>query len=154
MPSYRPNVACILRNTAGEILICERKDWPGCWQFPQGGVKKGESLEQALYREVEEELCLKKENYEIVTSKGPYRYLFANGRKKEGYEGQEQHYFLATLTNPNAQIRFDGESDEFRASRWIPPATYDLNWVASAKREVYTAVFQDFFEVTPRFARA
>jgi len=154
MPSYRPNVACILRNTAGEILICERKDWPGCWQFPQGGVKKGESLEQALYREVEEELCLKKENYEIVTSKGPYRYLFANGRKKEGYEGQEQHYFLATLTNSSAQIRFDGESDEFRASRWIPPASYDLNWVASVKREVYTAVFQDFFEVSPRIARA
>jgi putative (di)nucleoside polyphosphate hydrolase len=153
MPSYRPNVACILRNAAGEILICERRDWPGCWQFPQGGVKKGESLEQALYREVEEELCLKAENYSILSSKGPYRYLFSNGRKKEGYDGQEQHYFLALLTNPHAQVRFDGESDEFRAARWILPSAYDLSWIASIKREVYASVFRDFFEVTPKPTR-
>ena len=43
MPAYRPNAAIILRNSSGEILVCERSDWWGCWQFPQGGVKKGES---------------------------------------------------------------------------------------------------------------
>jgi len=152
MPSYRPNVACILRNATGEILICERSDWPGTWQFPQGGVKKGESLLDALYREMNEELCLVKEDYSVLSSKGPYRYLFANGRKKDGFDGQEQHYFLALLTNSGARIRFDGESDEFRAARWLPPASYNLSWVAPMKREVYANVFQDFFGVAPTLA--
>ena len=150
VPVYRPNVACILQNTSGEILVCERSDWPGCWQFPQGGVKKGESLLEALYREVEEELCLTRENYRVLTSKGPYRYLFTSGRKKEGFDGQEQHYFLAELINPDAKIRFDGESDEFRAARWLPPSGYDLNWISPIKRDVYASVFQDFFEISPK----
>src|SRR6187399_2625970 len=99
MPSYRPNVACILRNAAGEILVCERSDWPGCWQFPQGGVKGQETLLEALHREVTEELGLQSGDYRLLTSKGPYRYLFANNGKKAGFDGQEQHYFLAELAN-------------------------------------------------------
>jgi putative (di)nucleoside polyphosphate hydrolase len=98
MPSYRPNAAIILRNSTGEILVCERRDWRGCWQFPQGGVKKSESLLDALHREVEEELGLTPSDYRILSSKGPYRYLFMNGRKKDGFDGQEQTYFLALLT--------------------------------------------------------
>lgn len=153
MPSYRPNVAIILRNAAGEILVCERSDWKGCWQFPQGGVKKSETLTEALHREVEEELGLKPREYRILSSKGPYRYLFAGGRKKDGCDGQEQEYFLAELSNPEAEIRFDG-AHEFRAARWLPPESYRLDWIAPMKREVYAQVFQDFFAVDLRRARA
>jgi putative (di)nucleoside polyphosphate hydrolase len=149
MPSYRPNAAMVLQNSAGEVLFCERSDWRGCWQFPQGGVKKGESLLEALHREVEEELGLKPADYRILSSKGPYRYLFMNGRKKDGFDGQEQTYFLALLTNPHVAIRFDG-SHEFRAARWLPPASYDLSWIASMKREVYAKVFRDFFGIELR----
>ena len=72
-----------------------------------------------------------------------------NGRKKDGFNGQEQHYFLAELTNPQAVIRFDG-SHEFRAARWLPPAYYDLNWIGGMKRDVYAGVFRDFFGIEPR----
>jgi putative (di)nucleoside polyphosphate hydrolase len=146
MPAYRPNVAFILRNAAGEILVCERSDWAGCWQFPQGGVKAGESLTEALAREVEEELGLQPKEYRILTSRGPYRYLFAEGRKKSGFDGQEQHYFLAELVNPQADIRFD-DAQEFRAARWLAPEAYDLDWIAPMKREVYAQVFRDFFGI-------
>lgn len=149
MPSYRPNAAIILRNSAEEILVCERSDWRGCWQFPQGGVKKGESLLDALHREVKEELGLTPSDYRILSSKGPYRYLFMNGHKKDGFDGQEQTYFLALLTNPRVAIHFDG-SDEFRAARWLPPASYDLNWIATMKRKVYAEVFRDFFDIELR----
>jgi putative (di)nucleoside polyphosphate hydrolase len=148
MPTYRPNAAIILRNRRGEILLCERSDVSGCWQFPQGGVKKGETLLDALHREVEEELGLKPEDYRVVSSKGPYRYLFLNGRKKDGYDGQEQHYFLAELTTPDAVISLEG-SDEFRAARWLPPSAFDLDWIGPMKREVYTSVFRDFFGIEP-----
>ena len=148
MPTYRPNAAIILRNPTGEILVCERSDWRGCWQFPQGGVKKGESLIEALHREVEEELGLQPPDYRVLSSKGPYRYLFTGGRKKEGYDGQEQHYFLAELINPNAVIQFDG-AHEFCAAKWLHPAAYDLDWIAPMKRDVYADVFRDFFAVEP-----
>jgi putative (di)nucleoside polyphosphate hydrolase len=148
MPSYRPNAAIILRNSSSEILVCERSDFWGCWQFPQGGVKKGETLLEALHREVEEELGLKPKDYRILSRKGPYRYLFMNGRKKNGFDGQEQHYFLAELVNPQTVIRFEG-SHEFRAARWLPPASYDLDWIGPMKREVYSSVFRDFFGIEP-----
>jgi putative (di)nucleoside polyphosphate hydrolase len=146
MPSYRPNAAIILQNVAGEILVCERSDWRGCWQFPQGGAKKGESMLETLHREVEEELGLKPSDYRILLSRGPYRYLFMNGRKKDGFNGQEQHYFLAELSDPGVVIRFDG-AHEFRAARWLPPADYDLNWIGGMKRAVYIRVFRDFFGI-------
>ncbi len=146
MPSYRRNAAIILRNSAGEILLCERSDWRGCWQFPQGGAKKGETLLDALHREIEEELGLKPSDYRVLSTKGPYRYLFMNGRKKDGFDGQEQYYFLAELTNTQRPLRFDS-CHEFRAARWLPPASYDLSWISSMKREVYVSVFRDFFGV-------
>ena len=144
MPRYRPNVAFILRNSSGEILVCERSDWPGCWQFPQGGVKKSETLLEALHREVEEELGLRPPEYRLLSSKGPYRYLFTSGRKKAGYDGQEQQYFLAEAVNPHIVLRFDA-AHEFRAARWLPPADYNLTSIPLMKRAVYAAVFRDFF---------
>ncbi len=144
MPRYRPNVAFILRNSSGEILVCERSDWPGCWQFPQGGVKKNETLLEALHREVEEELGLRPAEYRLLSRKGPYRYLFTGGRKKAGYDGQEQQYFLGEAVNPHVVLRFDA-THEFRAARWLPPADYNLACLPPMKRAVYAAVFRDFF---------
>src|SRR5689334_381169 len=57
-PKYRPNVAGILRNRDGKILICERIHVRNAWQFPQGGVDEGETLEEALVRELWEEIGL------------------------------------------------------------------------------------------------
>jgi putative (di)nucleoside polyphosphate hydrolase len=105
-------------------------------------------LLDALHREVEEELGLKPKDYRVVSSKGPYRYLFLDGRKKDGYDGQEQHYFLAELSTPEVVIRLEG-SDEFRAARWLPPSAFDLDWIGPMKREVYTSVFRDFFGIEP-----
>jgi putative (di)nucleoside polyphosphate hydrolase len=146
MPAYRPNAAIILRNSAGQILLGERSDWPGCWQFPQGGVKKGETILAALHREVEEELGLKSSEYRILSRKGPYRYLFLNGKKKNGFDGQEQYYFLAELLNPEARVRIEG-CHEFHATRWLAPASFDLNWIGAMKRQVYIEVFRDFFGI-------
>ena len=67
---YRPNVAALMVDTNGNLLICERSTIPGAWQFPQGGVDLGEEIEQALYREIREEIGLSKEHYEIIRSKG------------------------------------------------------------------------------------
>src|SRR3954469_6148453 len=88
---YRPNVAAIVRDKEGRILLGERNDYPDSWQFPQGGCDPGETPEEALPRELREEVSLEPGDYRIVAKRGPYRYLFTGGRRKEGYRGQEQH---------------------------------------------------------------
>ena len=64
---YRKNVALILERRSGKILICQRSDCENSWQFPQGGVDEGEKHEEALKREVKEELgwCPQKLEYLI-----------------------------------------------------------------------------------------
>ena len=146
MPVYRPNVAFILRNPAGEILLGERSDRAGCWQFPQGGREPGESLIASVEREVEEELGLTPGTYRIISQRGPYRYLYPEDKKKNGFDGQEQHYILAELVQPDVVIRLDG-AKEFQQIRWISPAAFDLDWAAPMKRKVYVQVFADFFEL-------
>ena len=144
---YRANVAAILRNAKGEILVCERLGMPGAWQFPQGGVDAGETHEEALSRELHEEIGLVPDDFEIVEQKGPYRYLFGSGRKKKGYHGKEQHYFLADFTSPDSRINVATSKPEFQAYRWIRPTRFQMAWLPEMKQEVYRAVFRDFFGV-------
>lgn len=144
---YRANVAAILRNTKGEILVCERLGMPGAWQFPQGGVDAGETYEEALSRELHEEIGLVPDDFEIVEQRGPYRYLFGSGRKKKGYHGKEQHYFLADFTSPDSRIDVATSKPEFQAYRWIHPTRFQMAWLPEMKREVYREVFRDFFGV-------
>jgi putative (di)nucleoside polyphosphate hydrolase len=145
-PIYRPNVAAVIRRSDNKILVGERSDVPGCWQFPQGGIKPRETPEQALERELLEELDLPGGSYRIIERKGPYRYLFDKGRTKEGFHGQEQIYFLIELL-PGFEPKHETSDPEFRALNWIVPSEFDIKWVPPFKREVYRQVLSLFFDV-------
>jgi putative (di)nucleoside polyphosphate hydrolase len=145
-PIYRPNVAAIIRRNDNKILVGERSDIPGSWQFPQGGIKPRETPEEALERELLEEISLPGESYRIIERKEPYRYLFDQGRTKEGFHGQEQIYFLVELL-PGHQPNHETSDPEFRALRWILPPEFNIEWVPPFKREVYRQVLSLFFGV-------
>jgi len=144
---YRLNVAAILRNGAGKILIGERVDRSGAWQFPQGGVDEGETLAEALARELREEISVTPAAYNVLGSKGPYFYLFGNGRVVKGFHGKEQHYFLADFTGDTGEIDVRTDHPEFRDIRWVAPAEFEIDWLPKMKREVYREVFRDFFSI-------
>ena len=55
---YRPNVGIILLNHRNEVFWGKRVKQHS-WQFPQGGIKHGESPEQAMFRELHEEIGLR-----------------------------------------------------------------------------------------------
>ena len=54
---YRPNVGIILVNSRNEVFWGKRVK-EHAWQFPQGGIKPGETPERAMYRELMEEVGL------------------------------------------------------------------------------------------------
>lgn len=149
MATYRPNVAAILRKPkSGKILIAERMGNPGSWQFPQGGVDKGEDLIAALYREVEEETGVPADKYTIVAARTDYRYKFPNGHlKKKQFCGQVQTYFLCDYYGKKHDIRLDAHVREFSQYKWIRPEDFPFEGVPKFKRPVFKRVFKDFFGV-------
>lgn len=150
MATYRPNVALLLLDSDNRVLICERLKIPDSWQFPQGGVDAGESMREALEREVREEIGLPPSAYEVCGSRDGYRYLYplaVKKKKKGNYDGQEQTYFLCRLKEGAPPINIDQEPREFRKFRWIKPAKFEAKWLPNFKRKVYRQVMRDFFEV-------
>ena len=152
MPKFRPNVALILVDAEERLLVCERAGVPGAWQFPQGGVDKGESHEEALAREVEEEIGLPPDSYEVLRSQGGYRYevppeVWRTKKKKKKWAGQEQTYFLCRLGVDAPPVNVDQEPREFGDHRWIAPEEFSIEWLPEFKRDVYRAVMRDFFGV-------
>lgn len=145
-PKLRANVAAILRNREGKILICERIQIRNAWQFPQGGVDDGETLEQALTRELHEEIGIDPGDFRIVEKRTGYHYMFPAGRKK-GFEGKDQTYYLCDFLADDSKINLATHIPEFRGWKWIAPTEFRRIWLPPMKIDVYTKVFGDFFGI-------
>ena len=73
---YRANVGIVLMRDNGEVFLGQRTGGRG-WQFPQGGVRQGEPVEQALYRELQEEIGLEREHVDVGGSTADWTALSA-----------------------------------------------------------------------------
>ncbi len=150
MATYRSNVAALILNRKGKLLVCERYNKKGAWQFPQGGVDMGEKMIKALAREVEEEIGLPWKSYKVLEKRGGYTYLYPDQVKKQKmrFDGQEQTYYLCRLKKSAPDIDLDGhKTPEFGRYKWIWPENFKLKWLPEFKRQVCRAVMLDFFEV-------
>jgi putative (di)nucleoside polyphosphate hydrolase len=148
---YRANVGAVIRRDDGRILMAERIDRPGAWQFPQGGVEPGESLEAAMWRELGEELGLSPPQHtcRLVAAAPAVRYSFPPGERghlAKRYAGQEQTLFLLAFTGRDADFRLDAHPHpEFRAIRWVwPEEALELIW--EVKRPVFQAMLHQMPE--------
>ncbi len=131
---YRPNVAAVVIDGRGHILACERSDMPGSWQLPQGGIDRGETPEQALRREVYEEIGV--ENFEIVWQLPEIiRYDWPPERWRKNWQGQEQFYFLVRLS-PDAPINLTCHKQEFVQTEWITREEF-IERLTGFKRDAY-----------------
>jgi len=137
---FRANVGIILMDETNQVLIAGRRGRSG-WQFPQGGVKKTESAEQAMYRELHEEVGLAPEDVAVagvtrewIRYRLPKKYLRPSGPK---CIGQKQRWFLLSLVSAPDKLRFDATNDpEFDRCRWVQ-YWKPVEEVIYFKRQVY-----------------
>ncbi|MDR0717112.1 MAG: RNA pyrophosphohydrolase [Azoarcus sp.] len=138
---YRPNVGIVLVNTRNEVFWGKRIR-EHSWQFPQGGIKHGETPEQAMYRELHEEIGLLPEHVRILgRTRDWLRYdvprHWIKREWRNTYRGQKQIWFLLRLMGRDSDVCLRSSAHpEFDAWRWsdywVP-----LDAVIEFKREVY-----------------
>ena len=151
---FRPNVGIIVCNQRGDVLWGRRVNGRDSWQFPQGGIHANETPEQAMFRELDEEVGLSADDVKILgVTRGWHRYRLPNRyiRKHENPVciGQKQKWFLLRLLSPDSAVRLDAnDSPEFEDWRWVT-YWYPLSSVVEFKREVYR---QAMSELVPALA--
>lgn len=144
---YRPNVGIVLSNRAGQVLWAKRVG-QDAWQFPQGGIGPGETPEQAMFRELHEELGLESDHVQLLgVTQGWLRYRLPTRFLRRGRVplciGQKQKWFALRLTAAETCIRFDqGKKAEFDRWRWVD-ASHPLSEVVAFKRDVYRAALEE-----------
>ncbi len=141
---YRAGVGALIVNEEGAVLVFERIDRPGAWQFPQGGIETGEALDRAVRREIEEETGIASERLTLMAKHpDPLAYeLPAKLRSSKAGRGQVQHWFLFRLTNSNAEIPLPKDG-EFRAWRWVQMTEF-LPDVVAFRQRVYAQLAEHF----------
>ena len=142
---YRANVAALIWNGKDAFLAGERTDIPGAWQVPQGGIEPNESEEEALLRELREELGLSALRI-LARSSSRYCYdfppeLVSQRDITRRYRGQCQRFFLVVLPTPVLPDPADGDG-EFRAFAWRTSEQL-LNAAAPFKRQALKAALDD-----------
>ncbi len=144
---FRPNVGIILANNHGQVLWARRLNRNG-WQFPQGGIQANETAEQALFRELYEEIGLRQSDVQILAcTKGWLRYRLPQRLVRRTSHpvciGQKQKWFLLRLLADDQQICVDAcNKPEFDGWRWVS-YWYPLGQVIAFKREVYRRALKE-----------
>lgn len=151
---YRLNVGIILCNAEGRLFWAKRIGQPS-WQFPQGGIQEDESPEQAMFRELSEEVGLRPEHVQIIGStRGWLRYRLPKRLIRVGCPqvciGQKQIWFLLRMRCDETAVQLNlSEHPEFDHWQWVD-YWYPLRAVVSFKRHVY---WQALHELEPLLSK-
>jgi putative (di)nucleoside polyphosphate hydrolase len=151
---FRPNVGIVLLNSRNQVFWGKRLRTHS-WQFPQGGIQHGESPEQAMYRELHEEVGLLPEHVQILARTRDWlRYEvpehFIRKDARGHYRGQKQIWFLLRLLGRDSDMNLRAtDHPEFDAWRWneywVP-----LDVVIEFKRNVYEMALTELARFLPR----
>ena len=138
---FRPNVGIILCNGDGKLFWAKRIG-QDAWQFPQGGIKRTETPEQALFRELNEEVGLGRDDVEILHETSDWlRYRLPQNfiRQHSGRVciGQKQKWFLLALQSDDNSVHLNRTCEpEFDDWCWVN-YWHPVNQVINFKRDVY-----------------
>ena len=144
---FRANVGIVIYNHQGQVFWARRYGQHS-WQYPQGGIDDGETPEQAMYRELNEEVGLQPEDVEIIAvTKHWLRYKLPKRLIRRDSNpvciGQKQKWFLLRLRSDDNKVSLNnGGRAEFDDWRWVS-YWYPLGKVVSFKRDVYRRALKE-----------
>lgn len=144
---FRSNVGIILVNEKNR-LFWGRRIGQDAWQFPQGGIQEDESPEEAMYRELEEEVGLKPQHVKVLGStKRWLRYRlpkkFIRRHAQPLCIGQKQRWFLLQVTCDESGFCLDSsEKPEFDDWCWVK-YWHPVKEVIYFKRKVYQRALEE-----------
>lgn len=139
---FRANVGIVLMRDDGQVFLGGRTGGKG-WQFPQGGIRRGESVEDALFRELEEEVGLRADDVDVLGSTSDWlRYRLPRQYVRRHSVplciGQKQRWFLLRFRGGEERVRFDRTLEPPEFDRWRWAEYWDpVREVIYFKREVY-----------------
>lgn len=144
---FRPNVGILVSDGVGRLLWAKRIG-QDAWQFPQGGIDRGESPVDAMYRELFEEVGLERTDVSLVAqTQGWLRYRLPKPmQRRQGSTrcvGQKQKWFLLKLLSDQRRVRLDlNNKPEFDHWEWVN-YWYPVDKVVEFKRGVYRRALKE-----------
>ncbi|WP_294946875.1 RNA pyrophosphohydrolase [Sulfurivirga sp.] len=151
---YRPNVGIILVNPEGKLFLGKRIN-QDAWQFPQGGIHPNETPQQALFRELKEEVGLNPADVRVLgRTRDWLRYdlppQYVRHHNRPVCIGQKQIWFMVGLVGDESRIRLDQHHHpEFESYRWVD-YWVPVQEVVEFKRSVYQQALTELEEAMKR----
>lgn len=146
---YRNGVGIFLLNDKKKLWVGRRLDSNIFWQMPQGGIDNDESEEEAMKRELEEEIGTK--NVKIIKkSKKLLNYDIPSDMIKKvwngKFKGQAQRWFACKFRGSDSEINVATKVAEFVEWRWIDPELV-VDAVIPFKKKMYRSILKEFSDL-------
>jgi putative (di)nucleoside polyphosphate hydrolase len=141
---YRRNVGVVIYNSSGQVLTGERIQYPGIFQFPQGGMDDGEKPIETARRELYEEtgLFIDYEPTHEIAEWICYDFPPDIPEHLKIFRGQAQKWFFFPWDGEPSALKLDLHTREFLTVRW-----YDLrqlvNDIVEFKKMVYQRILSE-----------
>lgn len=147
---FRANVGIIIANQSRELLWARRTSSNDAWQFPQGGINPGETPLVAAYRELFEEVGLRRQDVKLLGQTRswlryhlPSQYWRLDANAQPLCIGQKQIWFLFRLIQSDDHVQLNRmRSPEFDRWRWVS-YWYPLHHVVAFKKDVYRRALRE-----------
>ena len=138
----------MILNDDNKILVGKRMDHPsGHWQMPQGGIDENENPEEAVWREMHEEIGTK--NAKMIKKSAHWiNYEIPSETLKtlpwgDKFIGQTQKWFAFRFKGSDEEINVGTENPEFSEWRWTNHNLLVEN-IVPFKRNTYKIILDEF----------
>ncbi len=147
--SYRRSTIAVVVDKNNRILLAQKQSYhDNEWEFPGGGVEESETDEQAIMRELNEELGTDK--FELIKrSREDYQYDWPDEviekkfeEKRKTWRGQQRAQFFVKFTGQPEEIKF--QKEEIRKTIWVTPQESDEYFVFPNQLTVTKRLLEEF----------